>query len=167
MNKDNDDDYYIETKHPNGNISIQSRYNGITLNIVGGSGFAKQLNEAFDKVMKALINTEEYINVDQEQKEWAYQQEQERDERLWNSGFNAAVIRSEFHDEWDNVNTIILIDMINDKKGDIEKAVGNIVSGNPTKDSSVNDYRRNVKPKAVAPVATNTTTSTYEDKATK
>ncbi len=47
--KDSKDDYYKETRFADGSIHIQSNH----LDIIGGSGFAKQ----FDKAMKESINT--------------------------------------------------------------------------------------------------------------
>lgn len=45
-------DYWEETKLANGGIKIKAKVGNKTLNIIGGRGFAEQLDEAFDKAMK-------------------------------------------------------------------------------------------------------------------
>lgn len=53
---DSSDDYYRETRYSNGNIKIESRHNGQVLNLIGGSGFTKQYDEAFHEAMKDAFN---------------------------------------------------------------------------------------------------------------
>lgn len=45
-------DYWEETRLPNGNIKIKAKVGNKNLYIIGGKGFAEQLDEAFDKAMK-------------------------------------------------------------------------------------------------------------------
>lgn len=49
--ENNLDDYYKETRYSNG-IHIQSKHNGITMDLFGGIGFANEFDKAFDCAMK-------------------------------------------------------------------------------------------------------------------